>query len=545
MFRIVTIFLFLLLSQNFADTTDIKLYLPSIIFNDSSHDLKTILNERFKNELANISNLELLVPKISNDTENINLDSTDEKCNGIECFIAEAKVLNAEKILFSTVSKFGKLWTITSKLIDVNDSTILKTFTEDFTGEKENFLVEGPKTLAKSLTDYIDTMLKISISITTQPDSASLFVNNRKVGITPYIKDIQNAGNFLIRIEKKGYITLTDTITLVAGSKFDKNYELKHSQKFLDSLEQARKDSIILVAKKSVKYTLAEALALLTFPLSSDAKKNRVAILPFETTDTLKDVAKMTSEYAVTYFSAQPNITLIDRDNFKESLKEIELSYTGLIDDKTALETGKKLSANYLLIGTVSNFNKSETIYLRLLNVETGQIVAASSAQLKESLVEQMNLDVFGEKIHPSSALFRSLLVPGWGQFYSNNKVHGAISIGLLSVAAGVTIYLGVDYSNKAEIVDKYEKLDPSTIVGSKEKWITDANNAQQDMNQAADYATYALIGTGVLWFANVIDAVILGNIESKKIKNLYFTALPVPTSNKKFGFTTQLSFTF
>lgn len=541
MIRTFVLLLTCLLSTIIAETKSVKLFIPPIQSQEIDDENTILITNRLKLEIEKKQFIELTEIKNTSASN----DTLSDTISGIDSLINIAEKTNAENLLYTTISKFGKLWTISSKLISVKDGAVLHTITEDLSGTDEEFFVKGPAEVAVKLSTFLELGRKISVSITTIPDSAILYVNDKEVGFSPYQKETRKEGIYSIKLEKYGYDDVFDTIILVAGTEVIKKYELNRSQAWLDSVESARNDSIIQVAKKSMKNTLPEALTQLTIPLTGDATDNRIAVIPFETTDSLKDAAKMSSEYAVSYFSAQPEITLVDRENFQKVIKEIELSYSGIMSDETALEAGNMLTANYIVTGTVNSFNNNETVFMRLIDVETNKIVTASSAQLKEELVEQMNIDVFGERIQPSSALFRSLVAPGWGQFYTNHPGHGITSIVLVTAGIGASVYLGMDYNDKADAVDKYISKDPSTVLpgDTPASWAARAETLEQERDDAKDLFRYALIGTGVVWIGNVIDATILGIIESKNIKELYFSALPDNEGNMNFSANVTINF--
>lgn len=516
----------------------VSLYAPMVEMKDGDSTLINPLTERILQELEK-STVFKTVAEVSDSL------SENDSCAGIDCLIRNAKKADAEQALFTSVTKFGGLWSLSAKLFDVKSGDIVFSVVEDCKCEDEDFYLTAPETLVKKMSDHVELGRRIAVSITTLPDSVTLFVNEKEVGITPYQKEIRKAGNYVIRLVKAGYDDIFDTLELVAGTEVKFQYELSHSQAYLDSVEAARNDSIMVAAKKSMKNSLPEALTQLTISLTGSAEDNRIAVLPFETTDSLKDASKMASEYTVSYLSSRPDVTLIDRENFHKVIKEIELSYSGMMSDETALEAGNMLTANYLITGTVNSFDRKETVFLRLLDVETNRIVTASSAQLSEDVVDQMTIDVFGERVKPSSALFRSLVAPGWGQFYTNRPAHGIVSIALVSVGVGASIYTGIDYKQKSDEVDKYIAKDPSTLLDgdTPATWAARAESKEQEMNDAQDYFRYALIGTGVLWIGNVIDATILGAIEAKNIKDLYFSAVPDRKGNVTFAANLTLGF--
>lgn len=56
-----------------------------------------------------------------------------------------------------------------------------------------------------------------TISITTNPPDASVFMNGANVGLTPYVNDSINPGNYKLLLRKKGYADISESIKISAG----------------------------------------------------------------------------------------------------------------------------------------------------------------------------------------------------------------------------------------------------------------------------------------------------------------------------------------
>ena len=75
----------------------------------------------------------------------------------------------------------------------------------------------------------------------------------------------------------------------------------------------------------------------------------------------------------------------VDRRRLKEVLKELKLSQSGLVDEGSALEAGRILAADGMLFGSVLERADSVEVYVRLVDTETTEILAA--------------VDVYGEGV--------------------------------------------------------------------------------------------------------------------------------------------------
>ncbi len=76
---------------------------------------------------------------------------------------------------------------------------------------------------------------------------------------------------------------------------------------------------------------------------------------------------------------------VLDRRRLKAVLEELKLSKSGLVDDDAAIEVGKLLAADCILLGSVLERKDSIESFVRLVDIETAEILAAA--------------DVYGEQI--------------------------------------------------------------------------------------------------------------------------------------------------
>lgn len=84
-------------------------------------------------------------------------------------------------------------------------------------------------------------------------------------------------------------------------------------------------------------------------------------------------------------------ITVVERNKLNEVLKEHALSQTGTIDENTAIQAGKLIGAEKILLGEIySNLKKRHSISARLVDIETGKVeVQRLAADLKEKEITE------------------------------------------------------------------------------------------------------------------------------------------------------------
>lgn len=110
--------------------------------------------------------------------------------------------------------------------------------------------------------------------------------------------------------------------------------------------------------------------------------RRAVAVLDFEAPGGGAEAASM-AETASTYVEAELTRSTVfyavDRKHVDEMLSEMELSLSGLFDGEGAPTPGLLRSAGALIVGKVSEAGDEYHVGLRLIDVETGAVIAAAA----------------------------------------------------------------------------------------------------------------------------------------------------------------------
>ena len=87
-------------------------------------------------------------------------------------------------------------------------------------------------------------------------------------------------------------------------------------------------------------------------------------------------------------FSAveQKQFRLVERKNVQQILEELKLQLTGLTDESDAVEVGKLLNAEMIISGTLYQKSDEYELFLKLLRVETGEILSVTKASVDTAL---------------------------------------------------------------------------------------------------------------------------------------------------------------
>lgn len=78
------------------------------------------------------------------------------------------------------------------------------------------------------------------------------------------------------------------------------------------------------------------------------------------------------------------NFSILDRSRLEALLKEQGLIRDELIDPLSAVKLGKIKGMQFLLYGTIIEMSETYTIYVKLIEVETQKIIAASRGNISK-----------------------------------------------------------------------------------------------------------------------------------------------------------------
>lgn len=138
----------------------------------------------------------------------------------------------------------------------------------------------------------------------------------------------------------------------------------------------------VLLAALAASAARADGYKKMAQDLSSDAKKagiSRVAVMPFEPADggSVRDGWNI-SEKLTTQLVRGGKVQALERSMLKALMEEHELGRTGALDPATLRKLGRVLSAEGIVTGSFTTIGREVVVNARLINVETGVIVAAS-----------------------------------------------------------------------------------------------------------------------------------------------------------------------
>jgi TolB-like protein len=282
--------------------------------------------------------------------------------------------------------------------------------------------------------------------------------------------------------------------------------------------------------------------------------KPTLAVVPFENKITSDSkLGYGIAEYLVAVFQNNPSITLVDRLSFHKTMEELALSQTGVIDETKTVEIGKTAAAQYLCTGTISLALGKAMINARIIETETGTIVSSANTSVDTKALSAFTNEILGEKGNVGPTVFRSMVVPGWGQLFVDKPARGILSLICFLGTAGCTIGSGIATGAKSQEYDDFYTYafttngqaelkadfdasgnvptDPTEYQNTLNTFISSQIDDHFDRYENQKKMTIIFgCATGAVWSLNLIDAAIAG-VQSKKKLKLYFSANPITIS--------------
>ena len=198
------------------------------------------------------------------------------------------------------------------------------------------------------------------------------------------------------------------------------------------------------------------------FPFSPLDDKIVIAVVDFRNTGNDKSYDYLENtipEAIITNLAKGGNVEIVERSRLTEALKEMELGMTGVIDEQTAIEVGKAVGANAILLGSFVSIGDVIRINARLIDVETSRILKAETVQggvgeeifsLMDEMARSIEAQLIGEteqvvQIQPiqidESPEIRTSPTIG-KPFYKSNWFFAAVGVGIAGGAA-IAIFSG------------------------------------------------------------------------------------------------------
>lgn len=229
-------------------------------------------------------------------------------------------------------------------------------------------------------------------------------------------------------------------------------------------------------------------------------KSKRIAVLQFTESGEIakkNGMGNLVAAELTTRFRRDHQMVVVERSRLDQVLKEFEVGQMGLIDDKNAPKLGKMVDAEAIVIGSVADAGEAVNVYARVIDTVTGVTLVADSTSLRAANMITLANDAVVLR-SKSGAVFRSALIPGWGQMYNRQDIKGYTILGIVGVLIGGSVTMQV---LNMMAVNDYNKAGPGA-------------NFDALANKAENFAIArnVMLGTlGAVWIYNIVDAYVNG----------------------------------
>ena len=232
-----------------------------------------------------------------------------------------------------------------------------------------------------------------------------------------------------------------------------------------------------------------------------------VAVLSFETTEGRTEARDLGEAAAILInqnLISVPNISVVEREKLEDIIEEIGLSQTGLTSDE--IEVGNILNVQYLIAGAVADLGNRFLLAARIINVETGNILQSASVEIPSNSFLSISSELVMIKKYPITAAFRSMILPGWGQFYNDKPRKGSIILGSELLMAASTISSYILYKQSKDAYDRSTQRDV-------------ASDNYSEMEKYAQINWVSLGVMGGIWLVAIVDSYIDARNQIKQFR--------------------------
>ena len=233
-----------------------------------------------------------------------------------------------------------------------------------------------------------------------------------------------------------------------------------------------------------------------------------VAVLSFETTEGRTEARDLGEAAAILInqnLISVPNISVVEREKLEDIIEEIGLSQTGLTSDE--IEVGNILNVQYLIAGAVADLGNRFLLAARIINVETGNILQSASVEIPSNSFLSISSELVMIKKYPITAAFRSMILPGWGQFYNDKPRKGSIILGSELLMAASTISSYILYKQSKDAYDRSTQRDV-------------ASDNYSEMEKYAQINWVSLGVMGGIWLYAIVDSYVDARNQIKQFRS-------------------------
>jgi hypothetical protein len=204
---------------------------------------------------------------------------------------------------------------------------------------------------------------------------------------------------------------------------------------------------------------------LIILSLSTIAMALNVAVLDFKSADSLTGVGSILGDRVCAFLVEKDSDAVVERQQISEILKEQGFQQSGCTTSECAVEVGRLLNVQRLIVGSIQKESKALYVSMKVVDVETGRILTTAQYANKEfdrilgripTLVNGLMYSVKTKKAkehidrYPLERDSTSInLYPELSKGPPPSKVIGAVVLSV--VGAAIVTFAAIDFSHPGE----------------------------------------------------------------------------------------------
>ncbi|HDP81024.1 MAG TPA: hypothetical protein ENN21_09310 [Spirochaetes bacterium] len=279
----------------------------------------------------------------------------------------------------------------------------------------------------------------------------------------------------------------------------------------------------------TLKISIAAMAAVVSLSaVPARGAKMQVAVLDLQPKGVSKVVAGGVGDMVRSDLVDAGVFTVVERGQMNEILKEQGFQMTGCTDSACAVQVGKLLSANKILVGEVTRLGKTIVITVRIVDVEKGvadfaaketaadeDALEDASRKLSKKLIERISGKTTAELLQERepktmTGYYLRSIVPGWGQMYAGHTYKGLGFMGVFALSAAFSTYAVLDYGKKKKAYDDLPYGSPGSEFETK----------YDDYQKAGNMTLLSFGVMGAVYLLHWADALFLSKPEFGKYKS-------------------------
>lgn len=288
--------------------------------------------------------------------------------------LARESVTGAAEQVFDLVDQLGDRVSRTIRTVHLPQNTVVVLPFINEAGAADAPLVSGlPQMLLTSL--HQDPQLTLVESTGLPAEQLSASANPAEAGRW-LGADVVVRGTFTQQVQ------ITVELTAVAQNRSLGVFERRTSRQELPQTADALADEILAAA------------------VQHRGLRQTVAVLPFQNHGEAQYDAFVNglADMLTTSIGQTARLTVIERVQIETAMRNFNLEMSGAIDPETAVEVGAWLGADAVVMGSFLRFGKVYRIDARMIDAETGEVLAADSESGPEDAVMGL-VDALGSEL--------------------------------------------------------------------------------------------------------------------------------------------------